>query len=426
MSKINEIIVLQIPDKGDPCTAYLLDNGDGTHDRYVSDENGNISKQAGGIKTIQAGANITIDNTDPKNPIISSTGGGSSNETDPVFSASPSSTITNSDINNWNSKLSSEIDTLESVVNRGNYSPKYITFTGTTTTPTRDGAIGFNPTTYSYYFGNMNQNHTGYYNIALGYNSMPKLTSNHYNVAVGSYAGSELTTGQSNSFFGSAAGYKLTTGGWNVLLGEIAGQAITTGNYNTIVGGEGLYSNVGYKNTSLGYATGYWDNTGNLGTYIGYKTASGNRFGNNNLMLGNYAGGKNVSVGGVGTMGDNNLFIGTGAGYNDTGLSNKLIIHSNGSLSGFSNTAEGNFTTNAGNFNNALITGDFAVRWLKLNGSLIVNPSYLTADATFTKNVVAKTDGTFGIEDKISVPAPPTTGNYILKSINGVIQWIAE
>ena len=72
MSKINEIIVSQIPDKGEPCTAYLLDNGDGTHDRYVSDENGNISKQAGGINTIQAGANITIDNTDPKNPLISS------------------------------------------------------------------------------------------------------------------------------------------------------------------------------------------------------------------------------------------------------------------------------------------------------------------------------------------------------------------
>lgn len=217
---------------------------------------------------------------------------------------------------------------LYDVVNRGNFSPKYISFSGSTTTKqgTLDGAIGFNPTTYSYYFGNMNQNHTGYYNIALGYNSMPKLTSNHYNVSVGSYAGSELTTGQSNSFFGSAAGYKLTTGGWNTLLGEIAGQAITTGNYNTIVGGEGLYSNVGYKNTSLGYSTGYWDNTGNLATYIGYKTANGNKFGNNNLMIGNYAGGKNWSIGGVGTMGDNNLFIGTGAGYNDTGLSNKLKI----------------------------------------------------------------------------------------------------
>ena len=317
---------------------------------------------------------------------------------------------------------------LYDVVNRGNFSPKYISFSGSSTTKqgTIDGAIGFNPTTYSYFFGNMNQSHTGYYNLSLGYASLPKLTNGNYNISFGSYAGSELTTGQSNSLFGSSAGYKLTTGGWNVVLGEIAGQALTTGNYNTIVGGEGLYNNIGYKNTSLGYATGYWDSTGNLGTYIGYKTASGNRFGNNNLMLGNYAGGKNISVGGIGTMGDNNLFIGTGAGYNDTGLSNKLIIHSNSSLSGFTNTTEGNFTTNAGNFSNALITGDFAVRWFKLNGNLIVNPIYLTADNTFTKNVVAKPDGTFGIENKVTIPTPPTTGNYILKSINGVIQWISE
>ena len=143
MSKLNEIIVSQLPIQSEvkPCTAYLLDNGDGTHDRYVSDEDGNLSKQAGGIKTIQAGENITIDNTDPKNPIISSTGGGS---------------LT---------------DTLESVVNMGNYSPKYMTFTGTTATPTRDGAIGMNPTTYSMYFGNMNSSQTGVYNLGFGYGS---------------------------------------------------------------------------------------------------------------------------------------------------------------------------------------------------------------------------------------------------------------
>ena len=130
MSKLNEIIVSQLPIQSEvkPCTAYLLDNSDGTHDRYVSDEDGNLSKLEGGIKSIQAGTNITIDNTDPKNPIISSTGGGTSNEIDPIFSASPSATITNSDISNWNSKLSAEIDTLESVVNRGNFSTKPIIF----------------------------------------------------------------------------------------------------------------------------------------------------------------------------------------------------------------------------------------------------------------------------------------------------------
>ena len=48
MSKLNEIIVLQLPTQLEvlPCTAYLLDNRDGTHDRYVSDEDGNLSKQS--------------------------------------------------------------------------------------------------------------------------------------------------------------------------------------------------------------------------------------------------------------------------------------------------------------------------------------------------------------------------------------------
>ena len=48
MSKLNEIIVSQLPTQSEvlPCTAYLLDNGDGTHDRYVSDEDGNLSKQS--------------------------------------------------------------------------------------------------------------------------------------------------------------------------------------------------------------------------------------------------------------------------------------------------------------------------------------------------------------------------------------------
>ena len=74
MSKLNEIIISQLPIQSEvkPCTAYLLDNGDGTHDRYVSDEDGNLSKLEGGIKSIQAGTNITVDNTDPKNLIINS------------------------------------------------------------------------------------------------------------------------------------------------------------------------------------------------------------------------------------------------------------------------------------------------------------------------------------------------------------------
>lgn len=43
---------------------------------YVWQVTGYTSEDSGGIQTIIAGDNITIDNTDPQNPIISSTGGG--------------------------------------------------------------------------------------------------------------------------------------------------------------------------------------------------------------------------------------------------------------------------------------------------------------------------------------------------------------
>ena len=104
---------------------------------------------------------------------------------------------------------------------------------------------------------------------------------------------------------------------------------------------------------------------------------------------------------------------------------NKLIIHNRNGFVDDETSATA--TTNAEDtFTTGLILGDFAERWVKFNGTFSINPSYLNSDTSFTKNVVAKPDGTFGIEDKISVPAPPTTGNYVLKSINGVIQWIAE
>ncbi len=128
---------------------------------------------------------------------------------------------------------------------------------------------------------------------------------------------------------------------------------------------------------------------------------------------------------------DNNVFIGAGAGYAEgskttANINNRLVIHNQITFTDAgTNTIPPTILDN-GSLNNGLIVGDFSERWVKFNGTLAINPSYLNSDSTFTKNVVAKADGTFGIEDKISVPAPPTTGNYVLKSINGVIQWIAE
>ena len=376
MSKINEIIVLQIPDIGDPRTAYLLDNGDGTHDRYVSDEDGNISKQAGGIKTIQAGANITIDNTDPKNPIISSTGGGSSNETDPIFSASPSATITNSDINNWNNKLNTEIDTLESVVNRGNYSPKYMTFTGTTAVPTRYGAIGVQGT--NYYFGNINENVTGQNNISLGLNSLKSITSGYSNTVIGTNAGQNITTAYENALYGKDSGNALVTGMWNVAFGEGSMYNITDALMNTAVGDGSLSLSSGRHvyNTAVGANS--------------LRRGGGNK--NGNIGIGQQSGYQ--------ITGNNNIFIGNGAGANISN-SNKLYIHNNRILDNGTNGGSGTFQEYVGT--NSLVYGDFVERWLQINGSLKLSTTYMPnaqGDSTYTKQLVAKPNGDIGWEDK--------------------------
>ena len=376
MSKINEIIVLQIPDIGDPYTAYLLDNGDGTHDRYVSDEDGNISKQAGGIKTIQAGANITIDNTDPKNPIISSTGGGSSNETDPIFSASPSATITNSDINNWNNKLNTEIDTLESVVNRGNYSPKYMTFTGTTAVPTRYGAIGVQGT--NYYFGNINENVTGQNNISLGLNSLKSITSGYSNTVIGTNAGQNITTAYENALYGKDSGNALVTGMWNAAFGEGSMYNITDALMNTAVGDGSLSLSSGRHvyNTAVGANS--------------LRRGEGNK--NGNIGIGQQSGYQ--------ITGNNNIFIGNGVGANISN-SNKLYIHNNRILDNGTNGGAGTFQEYVGT--NSLVYGDFVERWLQINGSLKLSTTYMPnaqGDSTYTKQLVAKPNGDIGWENK--------------------------
>lgn len=356
---------------------------------------------------------------------------------------------------------------LYDVVMRGNYSPKYISFTGDASTKQGavDGAIGFNSTTKNFLFGTINENQTGTYNLNFGSGNGIKFTSAQKNTNVGNGAGNYLTTGSYNSIFGYNAAYALNVGIENSIFGYLAGQGDVNGSgysYSTFLGAKaGFKSLNGKYNTFSGYSSGYNNTIGDYntfsGTYSGYNNISGffNSFyggltghiiknGNSNVIFGYGAGGsknqtptqssnRNIYIGrlaGAGVQGDNNIFIGTQAGFvPGTGTlgvyNNKLIIHNrNGFLD---DETSATATTNEENtFTTGLILGDFAERWVKFNGTFSINPSYLNSDASFTKNVVAKPDGTFGIENKISVPAPPTTGNYILKSINGVIQWVAE
>lgn len=268
-------------------------------------------------------------------------------------------------------------DTLQSVVDQGNTTTKPIVFN---TGQGRAAELGFNNTTYSHYWGNINAAHTGIYGLGIGYNTLSKLTTGSNNVALGSYALTEVNTGKWNTAVGVLSGSKLTTGEYNVFIGTASGENVTTSNQNTMVGDEsGNRTTTGFKNTFLGVGAGYLNTTGNLNTLLGWKANNQSNLGDKNIMIG-------VSSG-SGVTGNNNVLIGTGAGMNDGAISNKLIIHGNQTLTGYSNTADGNFGSfQQGQLNRALITGDFVDRWVRMNAGFlqIGSPASNADDITIT------------------------------------------
>lgn len=278
----------------------------------------------------------------------------------------------------------SETDTLQSVIARGNQiaTGGYISYS--TSSTSRSLALGANNTTFSLFFGNMNPAHTGTFNIAMGYNSGPKLSSGLNNILLGAFTGTNLTTGN-----------------YNTLVGVQAGGNQTTASSNTFIGSEaGISSTTGFKNTFVGGAAAYQNSTGNLNTIIGYKAGLGNNLGDRNTIIGMGAG--------QGVSGTNNVLIGVGAGVSGGALTNKLIIHSNHTLSGYSNTAEGTMTTPQLSYlSNALITGDFVDKWARINGYFVVgNPGSNTNNITINP--------TSGISATVLYP-PQTNNDYVQK-----------
>lgn len=260
-------------------------------------------------------------------------------------------------------------DPLYDVVNRGNYSPKFISFTGDPTTKqgSRDGAIGYNNSTKSYFFGNMNSEQTGQNNVGFGYNSLQNLTNGNGTVAVGNNSFATSTGGVGNEY--------------NTGIGDGVGN-LFKGDHSVAVGNNALSSNwAGEQNTAVGQNS----MSGGIGsTKVSYNTA----IGSNSLRLSNQPFG-NIAIGrdvGVRSAGRNNVFIGNGlanANLYSQGFtgSNKLLIHS------FEMNESGGYVLGAGTgtWNNPLIYGDFSVRWLRINGGFQLNPAYTkvaTADAT--------------------------------------------
>lgn len=76
---------------------------------------------------------------------------------------------------------------------------------------------------------------TGFYNTAVGQNSLFSLTTGYDNTAIGRIAGNGITTGNQNTILGYG-GNSLTTGSNNTFLGAQAGSNLISGTNVTVVG----------------------------------------------------------------------------------------------------------------------------------------------------------------------------------------------
>lgn len=303
-------------------------------------------------------------------------------------------------------------ETLYDVVERGNYAGRFISFSGDSITKegTRLAAIGVNTITDSYYWGNMNPAQTGMNNIGIGLNALQNLTSGNGTIGIGYNA------------------FKSSTGNTATLENE----------YNTGVG-----TNVGNRfkgDHSVGFGTGALDSNwwGEQNTAIGQQAMSegiGNEkvsyntaIGSNALRLANQPFG-NIVIGrsaGVRMTGKNNVIIGNWVAASQLysqafNGENKLMIHNNP----FDNSGS---LIHLPVGTNTLIYGDFAERWLRINGRFQINPANIAdADITYTKVLLQNpTSGEIAAANYLNIPTPPSNGTYILKSINGIASWVVQ
>jgi len=243
----------------------------------------------------------------------------------------------------------------------------------------------------------LNNNTTGDYNVAIGYKALQTNTTAIKSVAIGTealyssnfsgliaigYRALYACTGANNLAIGLNAGDDITTGLSNLCIGTNAGGSFTTANYNTFIGNSAGSANTGSNNLAIGNQSYYLSSGGAnlfIGNYSGYD-CSGNYnigIGQDALRSGATSTGVNYNTG-IGssslysiTQGDNNVAIGYEAGYsNETGIGNVFI----GYQAGYNETGSAKLYIENSNADsdNALIYGEFANDFLRVNGSLEV------------------------------------------------------
>lgn len=227
------------------------------------------------------------------------------------------------------------------------------------------------------------------YNSFIGFQAGKANTSGAYNSFMGFNAGLTNTTGLDNVFIGNKAGLLNVDGSYNVFLGSEAGNSNVDGLYNTFLGYQAGFSNTGGAswlgdfNTFIGYQAGYSATSGYRNIAIGYQAGFGlttNRYnvligetagyslstGQANVCIGTYSGRALTSGAGnivigldagyTNSVGQDNVYLGLGAGRASTG--NRCVFL--GTYAGYSETGDDKLYIENTTSASPLIGGDFA------------------------------------------------------------------
>jgi len=196
----------------------------------------------GGIDSVQAGTNVTIDNTDPANPIISSTASGGGGAT-------------------------SLNDLSDAITVTSGYRNMYVGPSTGLASGTGEANLGVGTDA----FKNIT---TGNNNVGLGLQTLLSVTSGNYNIGAGTNALYSVTTGSENVGIGGRA-LLLNNNNSNVAVGFDSQANSTSGTDNVSMGRYSLSNLVsGSWNTAIGDAAGI-NITGSGNVVLGTSSSSG-------------------------------------------------------------------------------------------------------------------------------------------------------
>lgn len=238
-------------------------------------------------------------------------------------------------------------------------------------------------------------------------------------VFIGELAGSSNTVGTSNIFIGTESGYGNMTGTSNVYIGYNAGYT-NDGSYNVVIGDYALSGAIiSSGNFALGFQAGLYT-TGDNNSFLGTFAGQNNTIGTFNIGLGYGAlegdpvsfmeGSYNIGIGNKTgaslTTGENNVFIGRNAGYNQDSNSNILIIDNSVAATGR--------TSVAFEATDSLIYGVF-------DATASAQTLNLNAQVTARYGLIVGNGGT-----NYTLPSTRGTAGQVLRDVagNGTVTWI--